>query len=61
MSEWIKYNGDGPPVPNGTPVEVMQRDGKVKSYDRFGYLVWRIDDRTPGEDVMFWRPAHERL
>lgn len=51
--------GDGPPVPNGIPIEVMQRDGKKTTGSFFSPSTWRFDTGFPEEDILWWRPVKD--
>jgi hypothetical protein len=54
---WRRYDGKGRPVPNGTPIEIKQRDGKVRRDTHFSDATWAVGGRFASEDVEFWRPA----
>ena len=49
MSEWIVYNGTGRPVPNGTLIEVKQRDGKIREGTHAALQEGEIQKTSPEE------------
>lgn len=55
MSEWRPYRGEGRPVPNGTSIEIKQRDGKIREGTHWSAATWQLDAGFPDEDVAFWR------
>jgi hypothetical protein len=52
---WNRYDGKGRPVPNGTWLEIKQRDGKTRTDSHWSDITWSRSTRWPQEDVMFWR------
>lgn len=54
--EWRRYDGKGRPVPNGTPIEIMQKNGEVRKGTHWSEATWEVGGRFSSDDVQFWRP-----
>lgn len=52
---WTRYDGKGRPFPNGTPLEIQQRDGKERRGTHWSETTWSWSTAWPEEDVMFYR------
>lgn len=53
--QWVRYDGKGRPHPNGTPLEIEQRDGKRRIGKHWSEITWSLSTSFPSEDVMFYR------